>query len=215
MARQNFATIEGGGTGTETENQRGRPWLKLAAQGVLLSLTLPVGIVFLVRPDMANRVTFSPFVGVFVVNLLLNLPVVPLPGTSSLGQLIVLRQAAPSSHPWLIGLAGGLGMGLGEIPPYFLGSLGRDLSRKQDAPKFLGLDKVIQKVTSGIGSLMERWDIAVVFVLAVIPNPLLEVAAVSAGAAKIPMKRFVPALVAGKIGRGLLLVAIGAPLGLL
>ena len=150
----------------------------------------------------------------FLVNLLLNLPVVPLPGTSSLGQLIVIRQAASSSTPWLIGLAGGLGMGLGEIPPYYLGSLGRDLSHKTEAPSIFGLDKVIKRIGDWVTSLMERWDIFVVFILALIPNPFLEVSALSAGATDIPLRRFVPALVAGKIGRGLVLVAIGRPLGL-
>jgi len=101
-------------------------------------------------------------------------------------------------------------MGLGEIPPYFLGSLGRNLSARTEPPRLLGLNQLLRRIGGWIQTAMDRWDIFVVFGLAVIPNPLLEVSAISAGATEVPLKRFVPALVLGKLVRGLLLIFIGS-----
>jgi uncharacterized membrane protein YdjX (TVP38/TMEM64 family) len=47
------------------------------------------------------------------------------------------------------------------------------------------------------------------FLLSLFPNPLFDVAGVAAGAVKMPIRRFFPAVLAGKIIKDTYLAAVG------
>lgn len=177
---------------------------------VLIVITIPPGVYLLFNRSFLTQIEGLVFVGVFVINWLLNLSIIPIPGASSLGQAVIIRRAEASSVPWLIGLAGGLGMGLGEIPPYFLGYFGVQSAQGRDIPGPSWVEKPVRWVIDGINTLMKRWGVPTVFLLSAIPNPVLEVAAVSAGAARMGFWKFLIPEVAGKLVRGMLLVYLGS-----
>ena len=187
---------------------------RLIAGGLLAVVTLPPGIFMLIYPDSAKRLFGVAYISVFVVNFLVQLPVIPIPGASSLGQALIVTQASHSPSPWILGLAGGLGMGLGEIPPYFLGSIGTSVVDDDPDEKEGRIRRWLDEIAGWIEKFMQRWAIPTIFVMSAIPNPFLEITSVSAGAVGVPFRKFVPALVAGKVVRGLLLSLIGRQLSL-
>src|SRR5207237_9047096 len=120
--------------GTRPPGSSRRPaWLDVehnrTLQIVLLIATtvLPLvpAILLIVVPSIADRLEGLAYFGVFVINFLLTAHIVPVPGISALGQAVIIRQAAHRELPWLIGIARGLGMGIVEVVPDFVGHLGR------------------------------------------------------------------------------------------
>jgi membrane protein DedA with SNARE-associated domain len=59
---------------------------------------------------------------------------------------------------------------------------------------------------------MRRYAWPVLFVLAAVPNPLFEVAGLSAGSSKLSLWHFLPPTVLGKLVRGMIIVYIGVAL---
>jgi membrane protein DedA with SNARE-associated domain len=147
------------------------------------------------------------YFGVFFVNLMDTIPLIPIPGLSALGQGVIVTEAV--SHPstkWLIGISGGLGMGLGEIPVYYTGTAARYAAQGAE----LGGPAWFRRPALWFGRfvqrLMNRHAVPTVFILSAVPNPALEVAGISAGASGVGFWRFLVPVVAGKIVRGLILV---------
>jgi membrane protein DedA with SNARE-associated domain len=173
--------------------------------GVLL-LTLPPGIILLALPGVSHRIEGFAVAGVFVVNFLANFPVIPIPGLSPLGQAVIIRQAAASSTPWLIGVAGGLGMGFGETPVYYTGIAGQRAAHGRRVPGPVWFRRSVAWIGRLIDHLMRRWGTITIFVLSAIPNPIFEVAGLTAGTTRMGFRRYIIPAVAGKIVRGLLLV---------
>jgi membrane protein DedA with SNARE-associated domain len=181
--------------------------------GIALALaTIPPGILLLIWPHAIQNRTGGPYLGVFSVNFLAQFPVIPIPGVGSLGQAVIVRQAASSLTPWVVGLSGGLGMGFGEIPPYFLGNVGARLIEDKPDEEKGSLRRSVEKLTGFIEKVLHRWPVATIFLISAVPNPFLEVASISAGAARVPMKKYLPALVSGKVLRGNILAHIGRSL---
>ncbi|MGH7622651.1 MAG: VTT domain-containing protein [Gemmatimonadaceae bacterium] len=174
--------------------------------GVMLLITLPPGIILLAFPSVSDRLEGFSLAGVFLVNFLANVPVVPIPGLSPLGQAVILRQAAASSTPWLVGIAGGLGMGLGETPVYYTGIAGERAAHGTRVPGPAWFRRWVLWAGRLIQHLMRRWGMPTIFVLSAIPNPIFEVAGLTAGTTRLGFRRYVVAAVAGKIVRGLILV---------
>jgi membrane protein YqaA with SNARE-associated domain len=88
-------------------------------------------------------------------------------------------------NPFLIGLAGGIGAGLGEMTGYVVGTGGRQvLNEGRWFCKFKALAE-------------RRFGLAL-FVFAVVPAPF-DFAGIAAGAAGYPMWRFLTIVIAGKI----------------
>jgi membrane protein DedA with SNARE-associated domain len=178
-------------------------WLVMIA---ILAVTLPPGIILVAFPGVSHRLEGFSFAGVFLVNFLANFPVVPIPGLSPLGQAVIIRQAAASSTPWLIGVAGGLGMGLGETPVYYTGIAGQRAAHGKRVPGPLWFRRAVGWGGRLIDHLMRRWGTITIFVLSAIPNPIFEVAGLTAGTTRMGFRRYIVPAVAGKIIRGLILV---------
>ncbi|KKL08822.1 hypothetical protein LCGC14_2572030, partial [marine sediment metagenome] len=56
---------------------------------------------------------------------------------------------------------------------------------------------------------MERRGTLTMFLLSIFPNPLFDLAGVAAGAVRMPIRRFFPAVLAGKVIKDTYLAAIG------
>ena len=147
---------------------------------------LGLGIVVLVSVivfRIGDRVEqFAPYgyPGIFVINLLGNATVV-LPAPS----LAIVSVAGSVFNPYLVGLFAGAGSALGELTGYLAGYSGRAVA--QDQARY---EQMV--------AWMKRHALWVIFVLAVIPNPLFDLAGIAAGALKIPVHRFLLVCFVGK-----------------
>jgi membrane protein DedA with SNARE-associated domain len=130
--------------------------------------------------------------GVFLINLISSATVfIPVPGvlvTSAFGIIY---------NPFWVAICAGLGAGLGELSGYLAGFSGQ---------------AVVQKVKwhERLENLMRKYGDIVVVVLAFIPNPLFDVAGITAGALKMPVYRFLVWCILGKILKMLLFSYGGA-----
>ena len=58
--------------------------------------------------------------------------------------------------------------------------------------------------------LMDSFGMLTLFVLSVIPNPVFEIAGLTAGAVRMPFARFMGPVFVGKVLRGIALAFLGA-----
>jgi membrane protein YqaA with SNARE-associated domain len=127
---------------------------------------------------------------VFVVTLVANLTVLaPVPIA-----VIVMTVVAKEWNPALAALAAAAGGTIGELSGYYAGYAGRKIAIPND---LIGFDRD-EKWIGHYGA----W--AIVF-LAFQPLIPFDVGGIIAGAAKMPMRKFLPALFAGKLPKYLLL----------
>ncbi|HYM16510.1 MAG TPA: VTT domain-containing protein [Dehalococcoidia bacterium] len=177
--------------------------------GILLGALIP-GVVLLAVPGITDHLSGLGYLGVFVTNLLsTSTVVVPVPGLTATAQALIIREGERSSVPWLVGVLGGIGMGLGEVTLYYAGYLGAELARGRELPGPAWARRSLHRIASGINWLMARWGMATLFVLSAVPNPFFEVAGLTAGSVRMSFRRFFVAAVAGKVLRGILLAYLG------
>jgi len=148
----------------------------------LFALVFAVGITVVIY---LNRGTFEEYAvygypGVFLISLLGNATLI-LPAPSF---LIVFALAGTLNALWL-GLAAGFGAALGEMTGYLAGFGGRGVVE----------DKALYR---RLEMLMRKWGAWVIFILALVPNPVFDVGGIMAGILKIPWWKFLGAAVAGK-----------------
>jgi membrane protein DedA with SNARE-associated domain len=149
------------------------------------------------------------YVGVFLANLAgTGTLFIPVPGVTAAGQALIVSSSEQLS-PVGAGIAGGLGMAIGEITAYVAGMAGSFVVREEQIKAPKPLRAVVERIVSTIDWLMDRWGIPTLFALSVVPNPVFEVAGLTAGASRFPFKRFMGAVTAGKVVRGLLLAYLG------
>ena len=144
----------------------------------LAIIALSVGI-FLLRGQLQDAGA-SGYLGLFILCFLANSTVL-LPAPS----LMIAASFALILNPFLVALVAALGSSLGELIGYVFGSAGRDLS-----PRF--------------SRFLERWSGSIrspallVFVLALLPLPLFDLAGIYSGGARMPLVKFFPLCFLGK-----------------
>jgi membrane protein DedA with SNARE-associated domain len=176
---------------------------------VLLGALIP-GISLLAFPNITDRVEGLGYAGVFLTNLLsTSTVVIPVPGLTATAQALIIREGKHSSLPWLVGITGGLGMGLGEVTLYYAGYLGAELARGRSLPGPRWLRLAAERAARSVNWLMAHRGMLTLFVLSAVPNPFFEVAGITAGSVRMPFRRFFIAAVSGKLLRGLLLAYLG------
>ena len=121
------------------------------------------------------------YAAVFLVGLVSNATLIlPVPG------LAVSSVLGSVFNPWIVGLVGGLGQALGELTGYMAGYSGQ--TWLEERPRYRRLVR-----------WMQRYGVLTVFVLALLPNPLFDVAGVIAGVLRLGVWRFLLSCAAGKI----------------
>ena len=129
-------------------------------------------------------------IGLFVVSALSSATLfLPVPGMA----LTVL--AATVANPLVVGVVAGLGQTVGELTGYFGGSSGSAIAG----------DRL---TSSRLARWMGRWGAPTLFVLALIPNPVFDVAGLIAGALRLPVGTFLLAAGSGKVLRNVLVAWI-------
>ncbi|MEM4554586.1 MAG: VTT domain-containing protein [Candidatus Anstonellaceae archaeon] len=131
------------------------------------------------------------YLEIFVASFLSSATILlPLPGFA------LVFAAASYLNPLLLGLAAGVGSGLGEISGFMAGLAGHSTVKQT---KFFKLHQ----------SQIRKYGSAAVFVLAVIPNPVFDVVGMAAGALKMEWWKFLVAAIAGKSLRYMVLAFLG------
>ena len=116
--------------------------------------------------------------------------ILPAPG------LALTALAGSAGDPLLVGIVAGLGQAVGELTGYAAGWSGQSLLPDNDASRKLS-------------GWLNRRGMLVIFVLAIIPNPIFDLAGIAAGALRMPLVRYLGAAAAGKVIKNTI-VALGA-----
>jgi membrane protein YqaA with SNARE-associated domain len=137
-------------------------------------------IIFIYRENITDLGIYG-YLGVFVISIITSSSiVVPVPGW------ILIATLGAVLNPLLVGVISGIGGTLGEITGYLFGYGGR----------------IAVENASMYGRMVEwmkRWGSLTIFVLALIPNPLFDIAGAIAGLLRFPLWKFLLVGVAGRI----------------
>jgi membrane protein DedA with SNARE-associated domain len=145
---------------------------------VLAAIGITLGIILL-RDHVSQFAVFG-YPGLFVFSLISNATVI-LPAPS----FAVVFAVGGALNPIVIGVLAGLGAALGEMTGYLAGIGGRGMV--ENRPLYDRLCVWMDKV-----------GMLVVFLLALIPNPVFDVGGMVAGAKQMPVLHFLLAGWAGK-----------------
>jgi uncharacterized membrane protein YdjX (TVP38/TMEM64 family) len=131
------------------------------------------------------------YFGVFIINLIGSATIIlPVPA------LVTTIAAGAFLNPLLAGIFSAAGSTIGELTGYYTGVGGGELVKK---------DKNVKKVEKW----MDKYGLWVVFVLAVIPNPIFDLAGIVSGASGIPLRKYLIAVFSGKLIKFIILAYIG------
>ena len=131
------------------------------------------------------------YAAVFLIGLVSNATLIlPVPG------LAVSSVLGGVFNPWLVGIAGGIGQALGELTGYMAGYSGQTLFDKN--PTYQRLLR-----------WMQRYGMATVFVLGLVPNPVFDLGGLAAGALRLPVWKFLLSCAAGKIIKNIAFAFLG------
>ncbi len=159
--------------------------MKLGKRGLtilrILALLLVIAIsvfVYLVR-DKAEELAVYGYPGIFLIALLTNATVLlPAPG------IAVVFAMGAVFNPLFVGIAAGVGGALGEISGYLAGFSGQAVVERA---------ALYQRLSCWV----QRYGFWAILVLAAIPNPTFDVAGVAAGVLKMPLPKFLLAVLIG------------------
>lgn len=131
---------------------------------------------------------------VFGTSLVANLTIIaPVPFA-----IAIMTAAAREWNPLLIALAASVGGSLGELSGYYAGYLGKKIA--------------VPETVSGNGRFerwIQRYGVWAIALLAFQPILPFDIAGLIAGAARMPLYKFLPALWAGKFPKYVLLTYAG------
>lgn len=187
-----------------------------ASRAIALALILVAFVpgVVLLFVDVTEQLRGLGLASVFLTNLISTATLfVPVPGVTAAANLLIVSEGERSSYPWLVGIVGGVGMALGEFTAYYAGVAGSMAARSDliDVPQ--RIKPLATRIWSVVERITQRWGFITLFVLAAIPEPFFEIAAVTAAASGMTLKRFFTAVLAGCIIRGFTLAYLGDQFG--
>ena len=189
-------------TSTKEDSSKGIPaqrihWLRLALIGLAVAAISVVFSVVLIHVIRAHfTLPKNPFVGylsVFAIVLVLNLSFIPIPFV-----ITIMIAAAAAWNPLLVALVGSLGSCFGEMSGYYAGVLGNKIAIPDDLNGYRLMKRWIDKYGF--------WAIAFISFQPLLP---IEVAGIISGAARMPVRKFLPALILGKVPKYIILVYAG------
>jgi membrane protein DedA with SNARE-associated domain len=193
---------------------RGRITLAALIFAVALAPSLALLYISLTAGAQATEDWFGKlgYPGIFLANFLGTATLfIPVPGITAAGQALVASSGSVLSPFWA-GVIGGLGMALGEVTAYVAGMAAAVIVQEEEIKPPKRFQAVIDRTVRAIDWLMDHYGMPTLYVLCAVPNPLFEVAGWTAGATRYSFWRFMLAVGAGKVTRGLMLAYIGEKL---
>ncbi len=174
-------------------------WVRLGIALIGLVI-ISLGLTYVLQKSVAGvRFPLQDFASVaylvvFVVSLISNLTIIaPVPFAIS-----IMIAAATEWNPVLVALAASIGGSLGELSGYYAGYLGKKIALSQDLIEHSRVEYWIQRY--GV------WAIAGLAFQPIIP---FDLGGLVAGAAKMPLRKFLLALFAGKFPKYLIFTYAG------
>ncbi len=156
----------------------------------LLVILITAGILIF-RNRLTNLGVYG-YPGIFLLSIVASATVIiPVPGvllTSAMGAVF---------NPFWVAVAAGSGAGLGELSGYLAGFSGQAVI--ENNARYETLTR-----------WMRKYGDPTIFVMALIPNPLFDIAGMTAGALKMPLYRFLFWCILGKIGKMLIFAYLGS-----
>ena len=168
-------------------------WLKYQRLLPVAFLVLAVAFAVVVwaLKSYISALKLVGYPGVFFLNFLGAVSMVlPVPGILSLCGLSV------SLHPFVLGVLAGAGETLGETSGYAVGYGGDTLFERF---------AIYRSLRPRIQRWMEKRGALVLFLVSVIPNPIVDVVGIAAGSVRYPFRRFMLIVLSGKIIKGLMI----------
>jgi membrane protein DedA with SNARE-associated domain len=164
----------------------------LRAGTLLLAMGIIVGIYLVVGKDQIQRFQEYGYFGIFLTSLIGNASIaMPIPS-------LFFTFMGGGTFNWVIvGLVSGAGEALGESTGYLVGYGGSFIIENR-------------KIYKRMHYFMENHGMLTIFVLSVIPNPLIDLAGIAAGASKYGYLKFLVACWAGKTIKTLAFAWAGA-----
>ena len=150
-------------------------------RAVVLLAVIALTAVLVIYRDQIQTLQAYGYPGIFLFSILANATIlVPIPGvifTSAMGAVF---------NPLWVSVAAGAGAALGELSGYLAGFSGQAVVENS---------KRYERVVHW----MEKYGDITILVLAFIPNPLFDLAGMTAGILKMPVWKFLVFCVIGKI----------------
>lgn len=170
---------------------RARPSLPVLRWLALLAV-VGISALVIIYGDRLARLGAYGYPGLFLLNVLSSATLIlPAPG------LALAFAAGGHLAPPLVGLAVGSGSALGELTGYVAGYSGRGVIENR------ARYEQIQK-------WMRDFGLWVIFFLSLVPNPLFDIAGITAGMMRIPVAKFLLAAWGGKVLKAMLVAYAGA-----
>ena len=158
---------------------------------LLLVIAITIGI-FYYRERITELGSYG-YLGAFLISLACNATIIlaapALPILSAIG--VILYPVTGPAGPIFVGLAGGIGAGIGETTGYMVGYSGRGI-----------VEKV--KLYNRLVGWLERWGALAIFILSIVPF-FFDLVGIVAGAFRFPLWKFI---LACWLGRTILYVGI-------
>jgi uncharacterized membrane protein YdjX (TVP38/TMEM64 family) len=159
---------------------------------VVLVFVLALTCLLVIYRNEVVKLQGYGYPGIFLFSILANATIIiPMPGvlfTSAMGAIF---------NPWWVALAAGSGAAIGELSGYLAGLSGRELIARN-------------KTSDRVEYWVKRYGGLAIFLLALIPNPLFDMAGITAGALKMPVQKFLLFLWLGKVLKMLIFALLGS-----
>jgi uncharacterized membrane protein YdjX (TVP38/TMEM64 family) len=166
-----------------SNEERRKYWSIRLARAAAVIIVIAVSVfVFAVRDDVEKFARFG-YIGIFLFTLLTYATVIlPAPGVT-----VVFAMGAVLNPLW-VGIAAGVGAALGELTGYAIGYSGRAL-----------IENVVlyRRIRDWMKQSWWKTFVGLV-VLSAVPNPAADLAGIAAGVLRIPISRFLLALLVGE-----------------
>jgi uncharacterized membrane protein YdjX (TVP38/TMEM64 family) len=186
-------------TGSPTKKANRIYWLRLAFTlfvVIILSYGLSYLIQhFIVKPNVQRyEYAWLVYFVMFGISVLVNLTIiVPVPIAIS-----TMIAAATRWNPLLLALAASTGGTIGELSGYYAGYLGKKIAIPEEVIGYRRYERWIQ-----------RYGVWAIFFLAIQPILPFDIGGFIAGAARMPMRKFLPALWLGKSIKYIIFAYVG------
>lgn len=159
------------------ENNWQTIFLRVSALLIVIGITV---YIYSIREHVSQFSAWG-YPGIFLIALMANATVLmPAPGVA------IIYAMGSILNPLWVGLSAGAGGAIGELSGYLAGFSGQAVIERAD---------IYERITPWI----KKYGGWTILVLAAIPNPFFDIAGIAAGAAKMPMWRFLIFCLFGQI----------------
>lgn len=149
------------------------------------------GVVLKYSQELKQLESYGYF-GIFLINLLGSTTIIfPIPA------LVTAFIGGAVFNPLMVGIAGGVGAALGESTGFYVGHTGKAVV--ENRKKYERVEK-----------WMKKYGPITIFFLALIPNPLFDIAGITSGITGLPYYQFLTFTILGKTLRYILIAYAGA-----